>query len=309
MTVLQQKITKHWTEDRIKKITSGKKYVIRPDQAGVMLHAIGILNNDASMSADNVRKFIQINHMLSLLEHSLKDLAKRFDVVRIFDIGCGNSYLSLILAWYFIERLKHPCQILGIDRNKKVIENSEKRATLLGFGRALKFFQSEINLDSWQQAYKQKYCEEDKVESQAEVKRPHLVLALHACDTATDYAVALGIKEKADVIAVVPCCQAEVAKKWSQNENPLHPLKPVFDVPNFRREIASQFTDVLRFLFLRSSGYEVTATEFVLLEHSHKNRLILAERRGNYFKKAKDQYEALKKELDIDSFTLENLLS
>lgn len=311
MTDFQQKIAKHWTEDRIKKVTSGKKYLIRPDQAGEMLRAIGILNNDASMSADNVRKFIQINHMLNLLEPSLKDLSKRFTLVRVFDVGCGNSYLSLILTWYFVEKLKHPCQILGIDRNKKVIETSEKRAKMLGFEQVLNFYQSDIKLDSWHQAYKETFDKDDKSSVEGE-KRPHLLLALHACDSATDYAIALGIKEKADVIAVAPCCQSEVAKIWSQNltlkNKEEHPLQPIFETPHFRREMASQFTDVLRFLLLRASGYEVTATEFVPLEHSHKNRLLLAERRGNYLKEACDQYKSLKKELALESFLLEDLV-
>src|SRR5690606_35070577 len=108
--------------------------------------------------------------------------------------------------------------------------------------------------------------------------RLHAVLALHACDTATDDALALGIRRNADVLAVAPCCQAELAQHFRKpGSAPADsPLAVILHSPNLRREACAVFTDALRLALVRALGYEATATEFIESSHTPRNRLILA---------------------------------
>lgn len=293
----ETKAAKHWTEERETKLTAGKNLLLKPSNAAWLLRVIGLLSGDASMQADNARKFLQINHMLTLLKPQLEDLAKRHTPVRIFDACCGNSYLTFLIAWLFHEEWKKPCFILGVDRNEKLIDRSTQRAADLGYGEFLKFSADAIDDGTWARHV-------------PSGERPHLLVALHACDTATDFALAAGVKVKADVIATAPCCHAELAAKWKDLGSTAkdHPFAPVFRTPNLRRETAAQLTDALRLLLLRSRGYEVTATEFVPSDHTPKNRLLLAERRGNFLAAAATEHGALKAALGDQAIKLEELL-
>jgi hypothetical protein len=104
----------------------------------------------------------------------------------------------------------------------------------------------------------------------------HAVFALHACDTATCDAIALGISAGADLIGVAPCCQAELARKWSALEGTAGAFSPIWGAPHLRRETAAHLTDAMRMLLLRSRGYAVTAMEFIAPEHTKKNTLLRA---------------------------------
>jgi hypothetical protein len=126
-----------------------------------------------------------------------------------------------------------------------------------------------------------------------------VIVGLHACDTATDDALALAFSEKADAVAVAPCCQAELANRWRKLS--AEQFKSAFSVliqsPELRRDSCSTFTDAMRVLLMRGQGYEVTTTEFVPSAHTPKNRLILAQRRGNYFEPALVEYVQLRNAL------------
>ena len=124
---------RYWTSEKLKKLTGGKKLLLLPSNGADLLYALGLMNRDSSISADSVRKYLQINHMLELTRKPLEKLKDRFETVRILDCGCGNSYLTFLIAWYFKEILKHPCEIVGIDTNPKVIERSQEKAAQLGF--------------------------------------------------------------------------------------------------------------------------------------------------------------------------------
>jgi SAM-dependent methyltransferase len=270
-------------------VTAGKQWPILPTEAPRLLRALGILNADASMSADSTRKLSQVNHLVTLLLPALEDLAKRHATVRILDAGCGNSYLTLALAWLFAAKWKKPALIIGIDSRNDVVATSTKRAAELGYAETLKFETASISADYAGDAFTRLFG----VEAPA---RPHLVAALHACDTATDDAMQMAVNSQADVIAVAPCCQAELARKWKDlgdADGKTHPFAPVFKTPNLRRETAAQLTDAMRLLVLRGCGYEVTATEFVPSAHTPKNRLLLALRRGRFHKDSIAQYHAL----------------
>jgi SAM-dependent methyltransferase len=297
----------HWTKERVAKVTGGKRFLLKPDEAPELLHAIGLLSADATMPADCLRKYSQINHMLALLQPVLDDLAARHKVVRVIDAGCGNSYLTFLLAWYLHVHTRHDCRIVGIDSNPKVVESSRARAAKLGLDGCLRFDVSRIDALAWERSFRQLFPE-DCPEADDEFPRPHLVVALHACDTATDSALGLGIGASADVLAVAPCCHAELAKLWSGMDGPVHPFRPVFASANLRRDAAAVMTDALRMLLVRRCGYEVTATEFVPSDHTPKNRLLLCIRRGRYLREAGEQYERLKESLGGAAITLETLV-
>lgn len=295
----------HWTPERLRKLNNGKNLALLPTNGAALLRLMGLLNSDGSMSYDSTRKFLQINHMLQLLQPSLKDLAKRHRVINILDAGCGSSFLTFLLAWYLREVLKHPHVIIGIDHNPTLIERCRQRAAQIGWGDSLFFLASPLDADCWERAYRFSQT----LPSAEPLPRPHLVAALHACDTATDQAASLGIKLKADVMALAPCCHAELAAAWKSLQLPEHPLAPVFRTPHLRREVAAQMTDALRLSLIKSRGYEVTATEFIPAEHSPKNRLILAERRGSYWKPAWLEYQRLRGTLGNVSISLEAMLN
>jgi SAM-dependent methyltransferase len=283
------RVERHWTPEREAKVTGGKDWPLKPRAAASLLRVIGLMSGDASIPADAVRKVSQINHMVTLLLPQLEELAQRHPAVRIVDACCGTSYLALMLAWLGQERFGGKLEVVGVDRNEKLIETSRKRASDLGLER-IAFQTASIGAG---------------IEG-----RVHLLAALHACDTATDHAVAAGIEAKADVIAVAPCCHAELASKWKEHQGrDAEAFAPIFRSPNLRRETAAQITDAMRMLLIRSKGYEVTATEFVPSEHTPKNRLLVCIRRGNYLKEAGDQYERLKAAVGGEGILLETLLS
>jgi SAM-dependent methyltransferase len=302
-----------WTDARLHKVTGGKKYLLTPTKAPELLRALGLLNADASMSVDCARKFSQINHMLLQIKPLLDDLAARHARVRVLDVGCGNSYLTFLIAWYLKEHLQHSAHIVGVDRNPRVIGSSRERAALLGFGDVLRFHCETAGSITWKDVYSGLFVDEVAAVPSQTVEdnkslRPHLVVALHACDTATDEALALGISLEADAMAVAPCCHAELARFWEGRGGGTHPMSPVFSAPNLRREAGAVMTDALRMLLVRRSGYEVTPTEFVPSDHTPKNRLLVCIRRGRYFAPAAAQYQALSEALDSPTLALERLL-
>jgi hypothetical protein len=289
-----------WTPERTLKVTAGKAYRILPGECPELLRTLGILNADATMSADAVRKYVQINHLLNLFWPALEELAGRFSPLRVVDAGCGKSYLSFVLAWALKNRMKGSFKLVGIDSNQKLIETSRVNAETLGFSDSCHFVAGDLSKIEWGGIFADQ-AQDDKV------ARPHFVAALHACDTATDDALAAAVQIKADVIAVAPCCQAELAAKWKLFDG-VHAMRPVFKSPEIRREMAADMTDMLRVLLLRSRGYEVSTTEFVSQAHTPKNRLILATRRGNWLQSARDEYDALKAHFGGKTIKLEDLL-
>ncbi len=257
------------------------------------------------MPADHVRKFAQINHMITLLVPQLNDLMARHGTVRILDACCGTSYLSLALGWLFHEVWKKPLRLIGVDSEPAVVKTSQARANELGLGESLRFVNARMEDVDWEKSLAELFPDEATSTSN---HRPHLMVALHACDMATDHALAFGVKLKSDMIAVAPCCHAELARKWKDLSTLTHPFAAVFRTPNLRRDTAANITDTMRMLLLRSRGYEVTATEFVPSAHTPKNRLLLGVRRGSFLKEAADQHQDLKASLGDQGIKFEELL-
>lgn len=300
-TTFDQRAAAHWTKEREAKVTGAKNWPIRPSAAPRLLRTMGLLAADATMPADALRKFSQVNHMLTLLVPVLEDLVARHKVVRILDVGCGNSYLSLILAWWLASKQNHAAQIVGVDSRADVIATSQTRAAAAGLATTLRFTCQPIATVAPAELFAQLFG--------GSGGRPHLVVALHACDTASDDALALGIRAEADAMAVAPCCQAELAQKWVTLSNTDHPLTAVFSSPHLRRETAAQITDAMRLLLARAHGYETVATEFTPSEHTTKNRLLLCRRRGRFLQKAAAEYRALTESVGGCEIRLASLLS
>jgi hypothetical protein len=167
-------------------------------------------------------------------------------------------------------------EVIGIDRDAAVIAEARRRTELAELDDVVCFEVGDI----------------------ATMKPSGVngVVALHACDTATCDALALGIESEAEVIAVAPCCQAELARGWASlaERGVEGAFAPVWGMPQLRRETAADVTDAMRVELLRAAGYEVTAMEFVPAEHTRKNTLLRAMRRGERNPSARAAYEALR---------------
>jgi hypothetical protein len=207
------------------------------------------------------------------LQPALDDLFARFGNPVVVDAGSGNAYLGFILYELFFKGLDKG-ELLGVESRPELSEKGRERASRLGFSR-MKFLSSEVD--------------------QAPIpERIHLVTALHACDTATDDALLMAISHNADHVAVVPCCQAEVAQQLKEHREEASPVvRTLFEHPWHRREFGSHLTNVIRALVLESRGYQVTVTELTGWEHSLKNELILGRKVHRENREAKARLDAL----------------
>jgi SAM-dependent methyltransferase len=300
-----KRVEAYWTPERTQSLLGEKKLLLPPVEAGPLLRSLGLLKGDGSMSPQSVRKYMQVSHMVGLLEPLLLDLTRSYDVVRVLDAGCGRSYLALLIAWCFENRYRHPVQVLGVDRNPDVIETCRRRTPQAGLEDSLRFERSTIDrLDvtrAWTQAFG----------AREEAPQIHVLVALHACDTATDDALGLGVGLNAPMIATAPCCHAELARKWRELEpgSAADPWEPIRRAPHLRREAAATVTDAMRTLLLRSAGYDVTPMEFVPSEHTPKNTLLRAMRRGGPSPEAWREYVELRQALGGPGIRLEELIT
>lgn len=279
----------HWTPARTAALAAGKALVLPPIEAALLLRALGLLRADASLPPGEVRKYWQVSHMVTVLGPALRTLRERTGTLRVVDAGCGRSYLTLVLAWLAQARWGQRLEVLGVDRNPDVIAAGRRRAAIAGLDDVVRFAVAPLDgLDlaaAWAQAFVRN----------SDVERLDAVVALHACDTATCDAIALGVHAGAALIAVAPCCQAELARGWAAlaAAGATGAFAPIWAAPHLRRETAAEVTDALRTLLLRAAGYEVAAIEFVPSPHTRKNTLVRAVRRGPPDPAARAAYEAL----------------
>ena len=240
---------------------------LRSGQSVELLKELHILTREGKLNQDTRRKLKQVYHLYQFIEPLLNDVHKSVAPFTLADHGAGKSYLGFILYDLFFN-VAHADQvktghIYGIETRPELVEKSRALAARLGFERM-----SFLNLSV--------------KESATSTDLPghiDIVTALHACDTATDDAIAFGLSKQAQHMVLVPCCQAEVAgvlKKSRALNLTRTPLAELWRHPLHTREFGSQITNVLRCLQLEASGYSVTVTELVGWEHSMKNELILA---------------------------------
>lgn len=268
----------YWTEARTEELARGKRLLLPPGEAAPLLRALGLLKDDATLPPAQVAKYFQINHMVAVLGPGLRALRERHAEIRLLDAGCGRSYLTMLVAWVAKHAWGHPLQVLGVDRNPAVIEESRRRCELAQLDDVVRFEAAGLEAfdvrAAWGRAFGPGGGEGDGA--------LHGVIALHACDTATCDALVLGVALGAELIAVAPCCQAELARGWTALDarGEAGAFAPIWGAPHLRRELAAHVTDTMRTLLLRAAGYDVQAMEFVPAEHTKKNTLIRAIRSG-----------------------------
>lgn len=242
-----------------------------PNQSVELLKTLHLVTRDGQLNADARRKLKQVNHLVGLLQPALDDVLERFPQATVVDVGSGNSYLGFILYELF---LKERGELLSVESRVELTEKAKQRAAELNYGR-MKFATANI-------------------EAAAYPERINVLTALHACDTATDDALAVAISRKVDHVAVVPCCQAEVAQQLKDARPKVDSaMQSLFSHPWHRREFGSHLTNVIRALVLEASGYQVTVTELAGWEHSLKNELIIGRRVQHENGIAKKRLEAL----------------
>ena len=246
-------------DDTKTKVIGGKARVLEPDGSADLLRVIGIMNADGTISAKSAKKYKQVNHFVELCRPGWERLlahrkATAEAPLRILDLACGNGYLTFVLV-EALRLAEIPSVVEGVDLREDVIGNCRDRAQALGWEARMLF-------------------SVDRIADVDPKAAPDILLALHACDTATDEALALGVRTGAPVLLVAPCCQRELAAQLAeQSEGALtkHGL--------LRREYGSVLTDALRVEMLDACGYKVDVVEFVESTHSPKNLLLRAHRR------------------------------
>ena len=219
------------------------------------LNLLGITDKTGKVSAKSQNKFKQINHYIEILSPKLKNFEKN-KVLKIADMGSGKGYLTFALYDYLINELKVNCEITGIEFRSDLVEKSNKIANQSGFEN-LKFIQGEIN--------------------KIEIQELDILIALHACDTATDDAIVKGIKANADLIVLAPCCQHQIRQEMEKSKVK-NILSPILKHGIFLERQAELLTDGIRNLILQYFGYSTKTIEFIADAHTHKNIMIIAEK-------------------------------
>jgi hypothetical protein len=243
-----------------------------PGSSKALLQELHILTRDGDLNADSLRKLKQVNHLVRLLAPAMEDVLSRFGDPVIVDCGSGKGYLGFILHELYVGPAGKGT-ILGIESRAELARDATGRAARLGFDR-MRFLASDLAV--------------------APVPpRVNLVTALHACDTATDDAIVLAARHGADHVALVPCCQAEVARQLAGRKGTDPALGELHHHPWHRRELGSHLTNVIRALSLEALGYQVTVTELAGWEHSLKNELILGRKLHGPSAPARARVEAL----------------
>jgi len=270
---------------------------LRPGQSIELLKALHILTHEGKLNQDSRRKLKQVYHLFQFIEKPLlamlADKKEGQDLV-LADHGAGKSYLGFIIHDLFFKPQEALLgravgQVIGIETRAELVAVSQQLAQQLGFAKSMTFVNESVSQATLDQALPE---------------RVDMVTALHACDTATDDAIAFGLAKQAQYMALVPCCQAEVASHLRQHKAlnlSRTPLAELWRHPLHTREMGSQLTNVLRCLYLEALGYQVTVTELVGWEHSMKNELILAHYTGQKKKNAAQRLQALLVEFGLET--------
>lgn len=231
-----------------------KRYILEEGKHVAFLEDLGVMTADGKVVRSRYDKFRQINRFLEFIEDILPRLNKSRENV-IIDFGCGKSYLTFAMYYYLHELKGYEVRIIGLDLKQDVIDHCNRLSVAYGFDK-LKFYHGDIA----------SYDGVDHVD---------MVVTLHACDTATDYALEKAVKRDASVILSVPCCQHELNK---QMDNEL--LRPVLQYGLIKERMAALYTDALRAEILENRGYRTQILEFIDMEHTPKNILIRAVKQG-----------------------------
>jgi hypothetical protein len=254
------------------KKTTSEVGEIWPGQSTALLKALHILTHNGGLNADSRRKLKQVQHLAQLIKPAIDAVLADKDQPVLADLGAGKSYLGFILYDLYFAPAKRG-RVVAVEARTELIETAKKIAAESGFDR-MDFVEGNI--------------------AQAAMGPVDIVTALHACDTATDEAILFALAHEAKFVALVPCCQAEVARQLDDVKGPLDQL---WRHPIHRRELGAHLTNVLRGLYLEAHGYKVRVTEFTGFEHTQKNEMIFAERHQRSNPRARTEFEKLVKEI------------
>ncbi len=234
-----------------------KQYLLQEGTSYPFLVELGVMNSAGKVLAKRYHKFRQLNKYLEVIEDCLPYLKENEEPLRIVDFGSGKAYLTFALYHYLVEHLKRDVQIIGLDLKEDVVSFCNAMATKVGFEH-LTFTHQDIR----------------DFRAQGQVD---MVVSLHACDVATDYALAQAVKWGTQVILAVPCCQHEVFTQLEQRADPV-----LLEHGIVKERVAALITDAARAKLLEMEGYNVRIMEFIDLEHTPKNLLIRAFRESRF---------------------------
>jgi hypothetical protein len=256
-----------------------------PEGSPVLLQALGIIGRDGNANADANRKIKQVSHLLRLIQPALDDAFARHPEPVLVDFGAGRSALSLVVAHAWAKRQGRG-RVYAVESRTELMQKASAAAAQCG----LSHFEPVA----------------DSILDARLPERVHFVLALHACDVATDHAILRALRAGADHIALVPCCQAEVARLLQvvPAKAGLHEL---WSRPWHRREFGAHLTNVLRALTLQAHGYQVTVTELTGWEHSIKNELIIGRRVARFHRGAQNELRDLLATIPVRPWLLQEL--
>ena len=276
-----------------KSFNKKKNYILPEGKSVPFLVRLGIMTAEGRVIAAKYDKFRQINRFLEIFKYAaLEVLAKKYGgELSVVDFGSGKSYLTFAVQYFLTEILKVPCRIFGLDLKKDVIEYCSRLSDELGL-KNLSFAVGDIA-------------------EFGEDKKPDIIITLHACDTATDYALNYAIKKGASAILSVPCCQHEInlqLKKNKAGENPV--FEPLLKYGLIKERFSALVTDAVRGELLENFGYKVQMIEFIDDEGTPKNLMIRAIKKSGLEEEAGAKKSSCKilQELGV-SQTLENLLN
>lgn len=295
-------------------------------ESELLLRELHLVSRGGQLNQDSRRKLKQVQHLIQLISPFLNE----GDTV--VDVGAGKSYLGLLL---YDSVLRHfsSAELVGVESRLELCKSAQAIAVNSGFKRA-RFVNATAEEFIRESRVRAEVQTEDGIEGNVEggvegrvgneagvgagVRaekwagvRASVVVALHACDTATDDAIALGLNAGARVMALVPCCQAELAQRLKEHQKQkarfsTEPgLESLYRHPWHRREFGSHLTNVIRCLALEAFGYKVTVTELVGFEHSLKNEIIIAEKKpGTDRAIGLKSLEGLLEQFDLELFDL-----
>ena len=232
-----------------------KKYILEEGIPVPFLIELGVQTAEGKIVRAKYDKFKQINRYLEFIRDVLPVLPKD-RTVNIIDFGCGKSYLTFAMYYYLKVLNKYDIRVIGLDLKDDVIEKCNRLSEKFGYSDALKFIRGDIS------TFEGDY-------------QPDMVVTLHACDTATDYALEKAVRWGAKVILSVPCCQHEVNKQIECKE-----LESILKYGLLKERMSAIITDAVRANLLEEMGYDTQILEFIDMEHTPKNLLIRAVKRA-----------------------------